>query len=421
MKTKLIYSILLALFAIGSIFAQNTTVRASNSDISDNLDLQAVASIFGESDDLEDFERRLNDPDAMISNLDLNGDNYVDYLRVVELSDRNTRVVVLQAVLGPDSYQDVATIEVERDRYNNVTVQVVGDSFIYGPNYIYEPTYVVTPPMFSIFWVNSYRAYYSPWYWGYYPSYYNHWAPCPVYRYHNHIYAQINTRNTYYYTGSRRSDRAASLYNPRRHNAYERENPTRTFAVRNNNVRNHYELDQNRTNSTPTRNGRGVSGTRPTAISGTRNVNTGNTRSSGVREMNGGTRTSNTFNPNTNGVRSFNNNATRNNNVRSLDNNQGNRTFSNGNNRSQTIRSAESPTPSRQYSTPQRTFDNGSGRSFNNNNAVRSNNNMVAPARSTPAPQMRSTPAPQMRSTPAPVRQAAPAAAPRGGGGGRRG
>ena len=145
MKTKLINTILLAFLSVGSLFAQNvTTVRANSSDISDNLDLQAVASIFGDSRDLEDFERRLNDPDMMISNLDLNNDGRVDYLRVVELAEQNTHVIVLQSVLGPDTFQDVATVEVERDRQNNVTVQVVGDPYIYGPSYIYQPVYVLS-------------------------------------------------------------------------------------------------------------------------------------------------------------------------------------------------------------------------------------------------------------------------------------
>ena len=87
MKTKLINTVLFSLLIAGEIFAQDvTTVRANSSDISDNLNLQAVASIFGESNDLEDFERRLNDPNAQISNLDLNGDNRVDYLRVIEVT-----------------------------------------------------------------------------------------------------------------------------------------------------------------------------------------------------------------------------------------------------------------------------------------------------------------------------------------------
>lgn len=128
--------------------------------------MKAVASIFGESRDLEDFEKRLNDPNIQISNLDLNGDNKVDYLRVIEAVENNTHLIILQSVLGINQFQDVATIEVERDRYNNVQVQVVGDVYMYGNNYIYEPVYVTRPLIFDVFWVSSYRPYYSPWYWG---------------------------------------------------------------------------------------------------------------------------------------------------------------------------------------------------------------------------------------------------------------
>lgn len=83
MKTS-IFTTALAFFISLATFAQDrTTVTAKSYDISDNLDLRAVASIFGESANLEDFERRLNDPGEQISNLDLNGDNQVDYLRVI--------------------------------------------------------------------------------------------------------------------------------------------------------------------------------------------------------------------------------------------------------------------------------------------------------------------------------------------------
>ena len=84
MRTRTVF-LLLSSFFIASFSAQDlTTVEASNTDISDNLDLEAVASIFAEAENLEDFEKRLNDPETRISNLDLNEDGYVDYLRVVE-------------------------------------------------------------------------------------------------------------------------------------------------------------------------------------------------------------------------------------------------------------------------------------------------------------------------------------------------
>ena len=92
-----------------------TTITANSDDISDNLDLEAVASIFGESKDLEDFEKRLNDPKTQISNLDLNNDGEVDYLRIMETAEKNAHSISIQAVIGKDQYQEVAVIDVEKD------------------------------------------------------------------------------------------------------------------------------------------------------------------------------------------------------------------------------------------------------------------------------------------------------------------
>src|SRR5690606_10008487 len=180
MKTKSFFFAFFASLIMGSAFAQDkTTVTATSNDISDNLDLRAVASIFGESKDLEDFERRLNDPKTQISNLDLNGDRRVDYLRVIESVEGSSHIIIVQAVLEKDIFQDVATIEVEKGPDNTVQVQVVGDVYMYGDNYIYEPVYVTRPIIYDSFWAGHYRPYWSIWYWGYYPSYYYAWEPYP--------------------------------------------------------------------------------------------------------------------------------------------------------------------------------------------------------------------------------------------------
>ena len=137
MKTKLLLLSLLTFVFATQIQAQNrTSVNAMNAEISDNLDLRAVASIFGDSKDLQDFERRLNDPELQISNLDLNNDNEVDYLRVIETVENRTHLIIIQSVLDEDVYQDVATIDVEKGRNNKIHVQVIGDVFMYGENYI---------------------------------------------------------------------------------------------------------------------------------------------------------------------------------------------------------------------------------------------------------------------------------------------
>jgi hypothetical protein len=257
MKTKVIASALFAFLFASPLFAQDrTTVNATSSEISDNLDLRAVASIFGEAKNLEDFERRINDPEMQISNLDLNNDNRVDYLRVIETVEDYTHLIVVQSVLGRDTYQDVATIEVERDSHNQVSVQVVGDVYMYGPNYIYEPVYVQTPIIYTSFWAHSYRPYCSTWYWDYYPTYYVAWNPFPVFRYRNNINVYINFSNRYDYVSVRRSPRAVALYTSRRANYCERQYPTRAFAYRNTTVRNRYELDKTRNiRNVPDRNG----------------------------------------------------------------------------------------------------------------------------------------------------------------------
>ncbi|MFM2370045.1 MAG: hypothetical protein RL619_2366, partial [Bacteroidota bacterium] len=158
MKTKiLLLSLLTSVFATQVQAQDRTTVNAMNTEISDNLDLRAVASIFGDSRNLQDFERRLNDPQLQISNLDLNNDDEVDYLRVIESVENRTHVIIIQSILDRDIYQDVATIDVEKDRYNNVHVQVVGDVYMYGQNYIYEPVYYNTPLIYASFWTSNYR------------------------------------------------------------------------------------------------------------------------------------------------------------------------------------------------------------------------------------------------------------------------
>jgi hypothetical protein len=247
MKTKLLLLTALATIFVTQIQAQNrTSVNALNSEISDNLDLRAVASIFGDSRNLQDFERRLNDPKIQISNLDLNNDDEVDYLRVIETVEKYTHVIIIQAVLDRDVYQDIATIDVEKDRNNQVHVQVVGDVYMYGQNYIYEPVYYATPYIYASFWMTNYHPYYSSWSWNYYPTYYYTWNPYPVFRYRNNISLCLNINNDYNYVNYRRSNRAEYIYNSRRSNGYERQHPNYSFSRRNTDVTNRYELDQKR-------------------------------------------------------------------------------------------------------------------------------------------------------------------------------
>lgn len=248
MKTKIGILVLALCTSFINVQAQRTvtTTRATSYDISDNLDLDAVASIFGDSENLEDFEHRLNDPDNHISNLDLNQDGYIDYLRVVENSSDRNSLVVVQAVLDKDVYQDVATIEIEREQNGNPRVQIVGDDYIYGRNYIIEPVYVHTPLIFSFFWGPRYISYQSPYYWGYYPRYFHSYRPYSPFRYQRHVYSHINRYNTYHRSSDRSFQFSGDNYNQIRRNDYANRYPNRAFVNRNEGVRNRSELDVRR-------------------------------------------------------------------------------------------------------------------------------------------------------------------------------
>jgi len=250
MKTKIIFLLIVTLIFVNTIHSQKrTTVNETNSEISDNLDLKAVASIFGDSKNMADFEKRLNDPKYKISNLDLNGDQQVDYLRVIESVERNTHLIVIQAILERDIFQDVATIEVEKDRNNSMHIQVVGDVYMYGNNFIYEPVYVHSPLLFSYFWAPNYRIYYSRWNWRYYPRFYYYWRPFSIYRYNRNVRLWINYNNHYNYVNIRRSAVAINLHRNVRANSFEVRNPESSFERRNTSVSNRYELDRNRSSN----------------------------------------------------------------------------------------------------------------------------------------------------------------------------
>ena len=204
MKTRLTI-LLMALLSAGcwQLRADETiTVTANNGDISENLDLKAVATVFGESKDLETFEKAINDPENRISNLDLNGDGKVDYLRVVEVVENDTHLVLLQAVLAQDIFQDVASIMVEKDPDTQaVSVQVVGDEYIYGTNYVIEPVYIYRPVIYDWFWGPTWYCWYSPFYWGYYPTYwyaYDRWY-CHDYWHHIHNFHYYHATCSFHY------------------------------------------------------------------------------------------------------------------------------------------------------------------------------------------------------------------------------
>ena len=171
------------------------TVNNYNSDPSFYLDLNAVAAAFAESRSVREFEELLNSSRYMINNLDLNGDGWIDYLRVIETHSGYYHTLLIQACVAPGMFQDVATLIAER-RAGTLYVEVVGDRYLYGYNYIVRPVFVKRPPMWDVYGRATYAVWSSPYYYDYYPSYYT--RPRPIYLNHYQAYVTTYMTNHHY-------------------------------------------------------------------------------------------------------------------------------------------------------------------------------------------------------------------------------
>lgn len=178
--------LLIIIILAGSLlpmFAQDdVTIVAPTSEAAEGLDLQAVSELFKDAENLEAFEKSLNDPETGVNNLDLDDNGEVDYIRLVEEVADDAHVIILQAALGADEFQDVATIEVERNDEDDYNMQVRGNEDIYGVNYYVAPVqvHVHTWPIIGWMYRPYYRPYRSVYYWGSYPRWWKPYRPVTV-------------------------------------------------------------------------------------------------------------------------------------------------------------------------------------------------------------------------------------------------
>ena len=301
-KITLFFAIVMtSLFSLSG-FSQTDNEPVALGLPGDNLNLYAVLDVFQKSKTLEDFEKALNDPDNKINNLDLNNDGQIDYIEIESHQEGTTHVIVLQVAVSNVETQDVAVIEVSKDKKNNIHVQIIGDEDLYGKNYIVEPadsvggtpnpgykgdatvivnnnttnnynttttspSYVSTNvsmwPVVMFLFSPVYVVYRSPWHWGYYPPYWRPWRPVyyhDYWGYHGHYY-----NNRYY-------RRTASIRNPRYYNNYAARRNT-SVVVRNNRANGRYNTTYNGrdykrpapvTSTRPNRPATNRPGTRPT-------------------------------------------------------------------------------------------------------------------------------------------------------------
>lgn len=192
----------------------------------DNFNLYAALKVFQESQTLEAFERAINDPEKKINNLDLNGDDQIDYIRVEDMVRGNVHSITLKVGLGKAEDQDIAAFVVTKESDKKVYVQVVGDEGLYGKNYIIEPNYernerqnpgfqsefadeyvpakrnnisyvqVANWPIVQYIYVPAYNPWVSSWGWNRYPQWWRPWRP-----YSRNWYAGFHSNNFNFYLG----------------------------------------------------------------------------------------------------------------------------------------------------------------------------------------------------------------------------
>lgn len=193
------FVVTLSILALGfaSVQAQDSVTVAAESEAAGMLDLYAVAELFKDSENLEKFEQSLNDSKTGINNLDLNKDDKIDFVRVTEQMKDDTRLVILQSILGENDFQDVATIAVERESGEKYNLQIQGDAAIYGANYYVVPASNNFSAWNVVRWIFSpkYRAYVSPFSYSYYPRYWGVRRPVAFDVYRNRTVTFVGRKN----------------------------------------------------------------------------------------------------------------------------------------------------------------------------------------------------------------------------------
>jgi hypothetical protein len=205
----------------------------------DNFSLEGALELFKKSASPEAFERSLNDADSKVNNLDLNGDGYIDYIRVIDRQDGNVHAFILQAVVSERESQDVAVIELEKLSNGKAVLQIVGDEDVFGIETIIEPTQEVRTyagtttvrpvvnvwvwPSVQYVYTPYYSAWSSPWGWHHRPIWWRSWRPITYVRYYSiwdpyrPYYSVCHTRRAVYAHDIYRPYRTASVYVVNRH------------------------------------------------------------------------------------------------------------------------------------------------------------------------------------------------------------
>lgn len=200
MKTQRIYKLISLFFLMTGLMAAQ---GQSQSEVpGDNFSLEGSLELFKKSNSPKEFEKMLNDADNRVNNLDLNGDGYTDYIRVIDMTEKKVHVFILQALISERESQDVAVITLEKLKNGKAVLQITGDADIYGIETIIEPTQEVRTyggtrssraevnvwswPSVQYIYAPYYSAWVSPWGWNHRPHWWHTWRPVVYHDYYDY-------------------------------------------------------------------------------------------------------------------------------------------------------------------------------------------------------------------------------------------
>lgn len=221
------------------IFARIAVMGQGAEVPGDNFSLEGALELFKKSESPEKFEKMLNSENSKVNNLDLNGDGYIDYIRVIDRNEGNIHTFTLQAVISDTEVQDVAVIALEKKSNGKAVLQIIGDEDVYGMETIIEPTQEVrvnagtsttqtvadvwTWPAVQYVYSPYYTVWVSPWSWTMRPVWWYGWHPIVYYRYDSYwrpyrpYYARCYSPRIVYVDRIYRPYRATSVIVHRRH------------------------------------------------------------------------------------------------------------------------------------------------------------------------------------------------------------
>jgi hypothetical protein len=193
------FNFLFAILFTLPLFAQNEEATGLPGD---QFSLEGALQLFKNAASPEEFETLLNKKENEVNNLDVNGDDETDYVKVISKKDGDAQILILQVSVSENENQDIAVINIEKTGREDAIIQIIGDEDIYGEEVIVEPSdgteesvedngsgpswrsnnalvvvNVWTWPSVRFIYGPTYRPWISPWRWRVYPNWWRPWRP----------------------------------------------------------------------------------------------------------------------------------------------------------------------------------------------------------------------------------------------------